>query len=270
MNRTQLLDLVGNVPVVSTALRWYAHQFRDGSVVTIRHGYAAGYRWKRYHRYVNGYWIGHYELRIQDALRRHLRSGETFFDVGANAGFFMLVAAKLVGPDGRCIAFDPSPENHASVVEQLTLNRLSNCQAACTAIGPHDGTAVFSAEFPGASTGHLGGSAIGERQSEVSVTTLDTACEQYAVPDFIKIDIEGAEVDALRGAQRLLAETRPTWLIELHGAECTRGAEQILRGAGYGFYGVDGRRLGKSGSLPRHIVAIHPQRPRGATESEVS
>jgi FkbM family methyltransferase len=262
VNRTQLLDWVSDVPLVSTALRWYAHQFRDGSVVTIRHGYAAGYRWRRYHRYVNGYWIGHYELRIQQALQRHVQSGETFFDIGANAGFFMIVAAKFVGPVGRCIAFDPSPENYASVVEQLALNRLTNCQAACTAIGPHDGTAVFSSESPGASTGHLGDSMMGELQTKVTVTTLDTACEQFALPDFIKMDIEGAEVEALRGAQRLLSETRPSWLIELHGAECERGVRQILCGAGYEFQGLDGRRLEKSGPWPRHVLAIHPRRPQ--------
>lgn len=269
MNRTQLLNWAGNVPVVSTALRWYAHQFRDGSVVTIRHGGAAGYRWKRYHRYVNGYWIGHYELRIQRVLRRHLRRGETFYDVGANAGFFMLVAARIVGPQGRCVAFDPSPENHASVVEQLGLNRLSNCQAACTAIGARDGTAVLSSEFPGASTAHLGKSAVGELQSEVTVTTLDAARAQFGEPDFIKMDIEGAEVDALRGARRVLAETRPNWLIELHGAECQRSVEQILSGAGYEFFGVDGGRLGPSDLWPRHVVAIHPRRSVQPTESAV-
>src|SRR5437667_8053089 len=127
MNRAKMLEMVGRVPVVGSALRRIARRYPEGSVVEIRSGAAAGYRWKRHHRYVNGYWLGHYELEIQDLLKQELESGDTFFDVGANAGFFTLVAAKLVGQSGRCVAFDPSPENDQSIREQLELNRLSNC-----------------------------------------------------------------------------------------------------------------------------------------------
>src|SRR3954464_11056302 len=106
MSSGRLIETAGRIPVMGQFLRWVAHHYAEGSVITIKHGEAAGYRWKRHHRYVNGYWIGHYELEIQNPLKRELRSGETFFDVGANAGFFTLVAAKLVGTSGRCIAFD--------------------------------------------------------------------------------------------------------------------------------------------------------------------
>src|SRR5258706_14337105 len=111
MNRARMLEMVGKVPVVGSALRKLARRFPEGSVVEIRAGVAAGYKWKRHHRYVNGYWLGHYELEIQDLLKHELKAGQTFFDVGANAGFFTLVAAKLVGLAGRCVAFDPAPDD---------------------------------------------------------------------------------------------------------------------------------------------------------------
>src|SRR5688572_6197279 len=91
MGVDKLLQVAGRIPGVSSTLRWWAGRYADGSVVRIRSGLAAGYRWKRYHRYVNGYWIGHYELPIQETLRRELAPGDKFYDVGANAGFFTLV-----------------------------------------------------------------------------------------------------------------------------------------------------------------------------------
>jgi hypothetical protein len=102
---TKLISTAGRIPVVGRALRWLARRYPEGSVVTIHTGRAAGFRWKRYHRYVNGYWPGIYELLIREALARELKPGQVFYDVGANAGFFSLVGACCVGPGGRVFAF---------------------------------------------------------------------------------------------------------------------------------------------------------------------
>ena len=96
---------------MGSALRCYANRFEDGGVVRIATGYGAGMKWKRHHKHVNGYWTGQYEFAIQQALSRHLKDGHTFYDVGANAGFFSLVAARLVGPAGQVYSFEPLPEN---------------------------------------------------------------------------------------------------------------------------------------------------------------
>jgi FkbM family methyltransferase len=255
MNGALWIHQAGQIPLLGRMLRWWAHQFPENSVVTIRHGYAAGLRWCRHHRYVNGYWLGQYELAIQESLRRLLRPGHTFYDVGANAGFFTLVASRLVGPRGRCIAFDPLPENHESVVEQIGLNGLSNCHSVPYAVGACEMQAAVCFEHPGASTAHLGTPTGGERHVETRVITLDTARHQYGPPHVIKLDIEGAEAAALRGATRLLHQVRPTWLIELHGPECERDVKQLLRAADYAFFRLDGSPLGCRSDWPRHIVA---------------
>src|SRR5438445_12059998 len=171
MNRAKVIEMVGKVPVVGSALRRLARRYPEGSVVEIRSGVAAGLRWKRHHRYVNGYWLGHYELNIQELLKQELAAGQTFFDVGANAGFFTLVAAKLVGPGGKCVAFDPSPDNDQSIREQLELNLLSNCMSVQKALGARAGTAMFAFAAPGSPMGHLGAAANGEQSMQVQVIT---------------------------------------------------------------------------------------------------
>jgi FkbM family methyltransferase len=247
----------GRTPLVGPVLRRYAHRYRDGSVVTIACGLAAGYRWKRYHRYVNGYWIGQYELPIQHALRRLIRPGDIVFDIGANAGFFTLIAARLTGPSGRCVAFDPSPDNYQSVREQLELNDLNTyCSARQEAIGSTTGTASFSFAKPGSPQGHLGDAGNGEQSITVRVVTLDSLRDELGTPNFIKLDVEGAEVGVLDGAADLLrAAAKPTWLIELHGPECERGVRERLSAAGYSFFDLDDQPIPTATPLPHHVVA---------------
>src|SRR5678809_656380 len=88
MDRAKVVDFIGRVPVVGETLRKFARRYPEGSVVEIRTGVAAGLRWKRHHRYLNGYWVGHFELEIQNALQREIKAGDAVYDVGANAGFF--------------------------------------------------------------------------------------------------------------------------------------------------------------------------------------
>jgi hypothetical protein len=102
----KVIDMVGRVPVLGSALQGRADIRRIGGV--IRSGVAAGML-KRSRNYVNGYWLGHYELGIQELLKQELKPARLFMMWGPMRGFH-LVAAKLVGPTGKCVAFDPSPE----------------------------------------------------------------------------------------------------------------------------------------------------------------
>lgn len=256
VNRAELITFAGRVPLLGAALRRLARRYAEGSVVEIKQGIAAGLRWKRHHRYVNGYWIGHYELPIQEALRRELSPGQTFFDVGANAGFFTLVAARLVGAQGKCVAFDPLPGNTESIREQVELNSLSHCVVVPEAVGERPGTATFSFASAGDSQAHLGeGRRQGEQAIEVKVTTLDVAMAQHGAPHFVKLDVEGAEAQVLNGATQVLTVARPKWLIELHGPDCERGVKQILSAQAYRFFDLDGQELSAEPVLPHHVIA---------------
>lgn len=246
---------LGSLPFLGSVLRAAANRYAEGSVVTIRQGYVAGYRWRRNHRYVNGYWIGQYELPLQQALVGELKKGNTFFDVGANAGFFTLVAAKAVGSQGRCVAFDPSPVNHENIQEQLRLNCLRYCEAVMEAVADRDGREQFSFGAPGSPTGKLGQGGTREQTIDVVVTTIDRAVERFGVPNVIKMDIEGAEVKALEGAKDTLLRHRPTWIIELHGSECATGVYSILSQAGYVFLDLNGSNIPADRPLPQHVIA---------------
>ena len=255
MNRSQLIQSVGKIPVLSHGLRWCANLYPEDSVVQIRAGHAAGLLWRRHHRYVNGYWLGHYELPIQEALRRELFAGGTFFDIGANAGFFTIVAARLVGPGGRCVAFEPSPDNCASIREQIEANSLDHCSLVPEAVSDFEGMVTFSFAAPGSPMGHVGHGEPHERQIEVKATTLDAACARFGRPDFIKMDIEGAETRALAAARNTLAQIRPSWLIELHGEDCEREVRRVLKAADYRFLNLQGDALPPAARLPRHFIA---------------
>jgi len=213
-------------------------------------------KWRRHRRYVNGYWIGQYELPVQEALARMLRTGDTFYDVGANAGFYSLIASELVGAEGHVVSFDPDPTNCRSASEQIELNALKNWTIVQKAVGNTAGVSTFSSGYDGDLLGHLGEPTTGEQRSiRVQVTTLDEAIEMYPKPDTIKMDIEGAEVQALEGARRLLGEVRPTWLIESHGMEQAAGVRSVLSAADYRFYDLTERPVASGSALPRHVVA---------------
>ncbi|MBC8029375.1 MAG: FkbM family methyltransferase [Pyrinomonadaceae bacterium] len=224
-------------------------------MIKIRQGHAANLLWKRHHRYVNGYWIGHYEFPIQNALKRLIKPGDTVFDVGANAGFFTLLVGRLVGEQGKCIAFDPSPDNVLSISEQIELNAFRQCTVVNEAVADVEGMANFSFETPGSPMGHLGESTKGEQSIKVQVTTLDRAAERFGSPSFIKVDIEGAEGLALSAAANVLREIRPIWLVELHGEECEKTVHKIMSSARYEFFDLNEIRLPSNKTLPEHFVA---------------
>jgi FkbM family methyltransferase len=251
---TRTLASIGRIPWLGRAIRSQVNRYAEGSIVEIRYGHAAGSLWRRHHRYVNGYWIGHYELALQDALKRELRPGQTFFDVGAHAGFFTLLAAQLVGNKGKVIAFDPSPANCESIREQMELNSLCPFVIVEEAIWDSIGAAPFDFVADGSSVAHVDFAHSGNSLS-VNLTTIDRACVRFGKPDLIKIDIEGAEVQALQGARHTLEYLRPTWLIELHGLDGERKVKELLQEAAYAFFDLEGRPLDSDQLLPRHFLA---------------
>ncbi len=141
-------------------------------------------------------------------------------DVGANEGLFTLFFRKRVGPGGRVIALEPSERELTHLKRNLRINRFLDVEVVPLAVGDHVGRARLSL----AEAGHAGHNALGtpaapwvERgrfQVEVEVSTLDTLSDARNWPRIalIKMDIEGSELRALRGADRLLARDRPMLL----------------------------------------------------------
>jgi FkbM family methyltransferase len=167
-----------------------------------------------------GFLFGTHDLEVQFVLARLLRPGMTVFDVGANVGFTAVLAAKQVLPGGRVICFEPLLQNAEQIHHNSRLNAFSGIDVRVEALGSQDGEAEFTlSQSP--TWGRLAEAGPTPQASgtiRVNVRSLDSirAREGIALPDLIKMDVEGAEADVLAGATRLLAEARPVLVIELH------------------------------------------------------
>jgi FkbM family methyltransferase len=174
--------------------------------------------------------LGIYESEFVNALCRHVRPGDTCIDVGGNLGYYCLLMANLVGSMGHVVTFEPVAENLAVLQENISLNNLNNVQLVNSALGAKPGTISLIRDEAGgiSSTPSVRGYAVaGSRTTvEVPVNTLDAfLATKDCRPSIIKIDVEGAELDVLRGATDTLRTARPTVLVEVHGWDETSSAE---------------------------------------------
>jgi FkbM family methyltransferase len=210
--------------------------------VTIAGGDLAGYSILLDMQIDKDYWLGTYEPQLQAALREVVPVGATVYDVGANIGYVSLLLAKAAGEKGMVFAFEALPENAARWHRNVELNRMQDrlrlFEGAVTG-------AVGKVRFLVHASGGMGKAAgSGGRddsyQSEISVPGISLDEFVYGQgnppPQVVKMDIEGGEVLALPGMQRVLAEARPLMLMELHGPESSRTAWASLTAAGYQIY----------------------------------
>ena len=199
------------------------------SVIRIRSGELRGWRWIAGSS-TNGCWLGTYERHMQRLFCEHIRPGATVFDVGANAGFFTLLASKLVGDSGRVYAFEPLPRNLDFLERHVQLNELANVHVEALAIAATSGEAHFRI----ARHASMGGLSEGGALRVVTASLDDLiASGRVARPGFIKMDIEGAESDALRGATELLAGGPLTIALSTHGWHQHETCWAILADAGF-------------------------------------
>ncbi|HXA16776.1 MAG TPA: FkbM family methyltransferase [Thermoanaerobaculia bacterium] len=199
------------------------------AVVRIRSGTLRGWRWIAGSS-TNGCWLGTYERNTQRLFREQVHPGAVVFDIGANVGFFTLLASKLVGPAGHVHAFEPLPRNLYYLEQHVRLNEASNITVQSLAITSTTGTARFG-DGENTSQGRL--SNAGEIQ--VLTASLDDLIANGRIPrpDFIKMDIEGAEGEALRGAARLLAGSPLIVVLSTHGYDQHELCWTILKNAGF-------------------------------------
>jgi FkbM family methyltransferase len=149
-----------------------------------------------------------------------LTSGMTIMDIGANVGLFTLVAAARVGATGRVYALEPTPELVAHVRVNLELNGLKNVNVHEVAVSDTTGRAILHfAEPDDPGENSIINAVPGARSLEVPTVTLDDYVARHGISqvDVIKMDIEGAEMPALRGARDLLSDhDSPVLVLECH------------------------------------------------------
>jgi precorrin-6B methylase 2 len=88
-----------------------------------------------------GYALGTSEPEIQDVFAEHVRHGGVVWDIGANIGFYSLIASRLVGEDGKVFAFEPLPANLDAIARNIALNGVENIEVVGLALSDRVGTA---------------------------------------------------------------------------------------------------------------------------------
>jgi FkbM family methyltransferase len=165
---------------------------------------------------------GSNEQVVQEALRAHLPPGGIFFDVGANVGYFATLIARAA-PASRVFAFEPIPANVAASQLNLELNRLENVQVFELAVGDHSAaTTLLEAHYSGGSALESAGRPPDFKSArQVHMVSLDdcVAAGVLPMPQLVKIDVEGAEVQVLKGMTNILKLSRPTLIYELDGPD---------------------------------------------------
>jgi len=216
------------LPLVGPFIGWVSDQLMPRTTLAwaqVQHGTAKGLWLHLNPRTGSLYFAGGGEQAVQTALQKHLRPGMVFFDIGANIGFFSLLAARLVGPQGRVVAFEADPEVAARLREHISRNGFLWITPEQRAMWSESMAVSFARTDPVTSPdrglGHVV-SVTSASTIQVDATSLDDFTRTGLVPDFLKCDVEGAEVEVFRGAQRLLAEKRPGILCEMHSDENRR------------------------------------------------
>ena len=161
-----------------------------------------------------------FETRELAFAERLLRPGMTVLDIGAHQGLYTLLASRRVGPSGRVFSFEPSPRERRALGLNLTMNSCDNVAIQAVALGSEETTAdLYVVDKFNTGYNSLRPPNVPEPTSTVAVRvrTLDNwlAEEKIDRVDFIKLDVEGAELSVLKGARELLARTRAVLLIEI-------------------------------------------------------
>jgi FkbM family methyltransferase len=194
----------------------------------------------------HSYWLGSYEIRKRQVFEREIKPGMVVFDIGANVGFYSLLAAQLTGKAGKVYAFEPLPRNAEYIHKHVALNKITTIAVFEVAVGDKNGEAWFE---PGVSiaTGHL--SETGTiRVRQVSLDTL-MAEGLLTRPDVMKIDVEGAEYDVVRGAQEIIQAYRPLIFLDTHDRTAHTDTIGFLAEMGYQFEQIDNLPLAESKEL---------------------
>jgi len=178
-------------------------QCRHGPMMYLRNDVYIGRSFEQYGEYSEG------EVAL---LRALLRPGDVAFDVGANVGALTIPMARLVGPTGMVYAFEPQRVIFQILCGNVAINELGNVQTLQWAVGSAAGTTKVMPLDYGAQN-NFGGLALGSANGEdVAVIAIDDL--NLSTLRLLKMDVEGMELDAIRGAAATIARCRPFLFIE--------------------------------------------------------
>ena len=184
------------------------------------------------------YWGRCGDVLHQTVLRRFLKPGDTYIDVGANIGFHSMFASRIVAGAGKVLSFEPHPETFRLLTAHLAINRISNVCAHNVALGDAPGEALLSEAsetHSGTATLRSAGSAVRSMPIRIEQGDALLGAVEFGGDAFLKVDVEGFELRVLRGLSRTLArintayvEVTPEWLAS-QGVSATELYREMAR-----------------------------------------
>jgi FkbM family methyltransferase len=229
------------------------------------------------------YYLGVYEIHETRWLKQQIEPDWVMLDVGANFGYYANLVAHLAGPHAAVYAFEPSSDMFQALTTNRELNRFEQLHPQHAAVADVAGS--LQLELPPAGNQGLGrirdhgDTADGKRYEEVQTLTLNEFAveKKLARLDFIKIDVEGAEMRVLSGAEDVIRRFKPKMMIEINppsledfGTSATELLQKI-RDLGYVVYGLEGARLNPlvdASCIGDYVNAICLPEPEPETETE--
>lgn len=205
-------------------------------------------------RFETEYASGKYEQHVQEVLSQHLKRGSVLYDVGAHIGVLSMFARELVGSSGMIFAFEADPENAQRIREQVQRNRLDRIEVVPCPVWSCAGQVRF--QRAGAlSSRNEGRVATESGQANEDILVLDSIsldgfAEQHLAPTVVKIDVEGAEAEVLRGSDQIFSQARPVLVCEIHNREAEKAVNRWLATKDYSFRWIEACE-----KLPRHLLA---------------
>jgi FkbM family methyltransferase len=192
---------------------------------------------------------GYYEPPVTRLMQRRLHAGGAMVDVGANWGYFSLLAAAAVGTAGHVVALEPDPRQFLALDSNIRLNGFTQVTAIRQAAAAGAGGALllgYADDAANRGISRLGSSSPDRPSFEVECTAVDSVIRDLPRVDTIKVDVEGAEIDVLRGMKDGLSSRRyASIFLELHPEQLADRGEsadaclRLLLDAGYRGWTID-------------------------------
>ena len=212
-------------------------------ILRVRSGPIKGFRWIATSG--GGFITGRQEFYKTRAFTKNFKKGDVFFDIGAHIGYFSAIAANINQGEGHIYAFEPRPMNARFFRRHMIMNKISNFTLFEAAVGSIDSEVMFDSAH-GSATGFI------SEKGDIKVKQIhpDRMVEtgELLLPGFVKIDVEGAECEVLKGLQKTISVARPRMIVATHNEECHNFVIEFLKSHSY------------------QIEVLLPDGPKGDTE----
>lgn len=191
---------------------------------------------------VFGYWLGDYEFEEQKFFEKIIKKNDIIFDIGAQAGFYTLLASELVGEKGKVFSFEPFPRNISYLKKNIAINNYRNIEVIEAVVTENTGILKFKK-----GENNFTGQIDENGELEVKAVSIDDLVNKgiLSIPNIIKIDVEGAELLVLKGAAYILKKYKPAIFLSIHifNDKIHKDCCDFLKNAGYSLKSIAGDNI---------------------------